>query len=87
LDEPTSALDPLAEQEIYNQFAGLAENRITVFVSHRLSSAVDASKIVVIDGGTVAEIGNHKELMAQKGKYYKLFTTQAKRYTGEISDF
>jgi ATP-binding cassette subfamily B protein len=49
-------------------------------VSHKLSSAVTASKIVVIDGGTVAEVGNHEELMALGGRYYELFTTQAKRY-------
>ena len=83
LDEPTAALDPLAEAEVYNKFAGLAENKITVFVSHRLSSAVTASKIVVIDGGCVAELGTHDELMAKGGKYHHLFTTQAKRYIGD----
>lgn len=83
LDEPTAALDPLAEAEVYNKFQGLAKSRITVFVSHRLSSAVSASKIVVIDGGTVAELGSHAELMAKGGKYHKLFTTQASRYIGD----
>ena len=81
LDEPTASLDPMAEQEVYTKFDGLAKDKITLFVSHRLSSAVTASKIVVIDGGTVAELGNHAELMALRGKYYKLFTTQASRYT------
>ena len=85
LDEPTASLDPLAEQEVYNKFDGLSENRITVFVSHRLSSAVTASKIVVIDGGTIAEIGTHKELMEREGKYHMLFTTQAHRYTEEYN--
>ena len=82
LDEPTAALDPLAEQEVFNQFSALAKGKIAVFVSHKLSSAVSASKIVVIDGGTVAEVGNHEELMALGGRYYELFSTQAKRYTG-----
>ncbi len=82
LDEPTAALDPLAEQEVFNQFANLAKGKIAVFVSHKLSSAVSASKIVVIDGGTVAEIGNHEELMALGGRYHELFSTQAKRYAG-----
>ena len=82
LDEPTAALDPLAEQEVFTQFSKLAKNKIAVFVSHKLSSAVSASKIVVIDGGTVAEVGNHEELMALGGRYFELFTTQAKRYTG-----
>ena len=83
LDEPTSALDPLAEQEVYNKFAGLAKDRITIFVSHRLSSAVTASKIVVIDNGSVAELGNHEQLMEKRGIYHHLFTTQASRYTSE----
>ena len=83
LDEPTSSLDPLAEAEVYNKFAGLAENRITIFVSHRLSSAVTASKIVVIDNGRIAELGNHEQLMEKEGIYHHLFTTQAKRYALE----
>ena len=81
LDEPTAALDAIAEQEIYNQFAELSRGKTTVFVSHRLSSATSADKIVVLDGGEVAEVGNHEELMAKSGEYYRLFTTQASRYT------
>jgi len=80
LDEPTASLDPLAEQEVFNQFAALSKDKITIFVSHRLSSAVTASKIVVLDGGTVAEEGTHTALMEQKGKYHALFSTQAQRY-------
>jgi ABC-type multidrug transport system fused ATPase/permease subunit len=82
LDEPTAALDPLAEQDVFNRFSKLSEGKIAVFVSHKLSSAVSASKIVVIDGGTVAEVGNHEQLMALKGRYYELFSTQARRYAG-----
>ena len=82
LDEPTASLDPLAEQEVFDQFAKLSKDKIAVFVSHKLSSAVSASKIVVIDGGTVAEVGNHDELIALGGRYYELFTTQARRYAG-----
>ncbi len=82
LDEPTASLDPLAEQEVFRQFTELSRGKITVFVSHRLSSAVSASKIVVIDNGEVAEVGNHEELMRAHGKYFTLFSTQAERYTG-----
>jgi len=82
LDEPTASLDPMAEQEVFNQFAELARDKISIFVSHRLSSAVSATKIVVIDGGSIAEVGNHEELMRLGGKYFALFSTQAKRYTG-----
>ncbi len=80
LDEPTASLDAIAEQEIYNQFDTLRKDKTTVFVSHRLSSATVADKILVIDNGVLIEEGNHAELMAQKGKYYELFSTQAKRY-------
>ena len=80
LDEPTASLDPMAEQEIFNQFDQLRNNKTTVFVSHRLSSATIADNILVIENGNLIEQGSHKELMAQKGKYFDLFTTQSKRY-------
>ncbi len=81
LDEPTAALDALAEQEIFNQFAELAKGKISIFVSHRLSSAVTADKIVVLKGGHISELGTHEELMEKKGDYHLLFSTQASRYT------
>ena len=80
LDEPTASLDAIAEQEIYNQFDTLRKDKTTIFVSHRLSSATVADKILVIDGGVLTEQGNHQELMAKRGTYYELFSTQAKRY-------
>ncbi len=80
LDEPTASLDPMAEQEIFNQFDELREDKTTVFVSHRLSSATTADKIAVIDNGTLVELGSHEELMKKHGEYYTLFSTQAKRY-------
>ena len=80
LDEPTASLDAIAEQEIFNQFDLLRKDKMSIFVSHRLSSATIASKIVVLEYGAVVEEGTHKELMEKKGKYYELFSTQAKRY-------
>ncbi len=80
LDEPTAALDPMAEQEIFNQFDKLREDKTTIFVSHRLSSATVATQIVVLEYGEIIECGDHKTLMAKKGRYYELFSTQAKRY-------
>ena len=80
LDEPTASLDPLAEQEIFNEFDRLRSGKMSIFVSHRLSSATTAGQICVLEGGRVAEKGTHKELMEQKGKYYNLFSVQAKRY-------
>jgi ABC-type multidrug transport system fused ATPase/permease subunit len=83
LDEPTATLDAIAEQEIYNQFDRLRQGKTTIFVSHRLSSATVASKIVVLEYGRVIEEGNHRSLMQKQGKYYELFSTQAKRYREE----
>ena len=83
LDEPTASLDPIAEQEIFNQFDRLREGKTTIFVSHRLSSATVASKIVVLLEGQVVEEGTHDELMEKRGRYYELFSTQAKRYLAE----
>ena len=80
LDEPTASLDPIAEQEIFNQFDKLRKDKTTIFVSHRLSSATVATKIIVLEYGELIEEGTHRELMDKKGKYYELFSTQARRY-------
>ena len=84
LDEPTAALDALAEQEIFNQFAELSNGKISIFVSHRLSSAVTADKIIVLKNGGISEIGTHDELMKKGGDYHLLFSTQAHRYIADI---
>ena len=86
LDEPTASLDPLAEQEIFNQFDRLRLGKTTIFVSHRLSSATVASKIAVLEYGRLIEEGDHKSLMARHGRYFELFSTQAKRYVPSESD-
>ena len=80
LDEPTASLDALAEQAIYDQFAHLSQNKITVLVSHRLSSATTADKILVLNHGELVEEGTHRELMERQGVYHQLFSTQAKHY-------
>lgn len=80
LDEPTASLDAIAEQEIFNQFDALRKGKTTIFVSHRLSSATTASKIIVLKDGQIVEQGRHAELMRAGGEYCRLFTTQASRY-------
>ena len=80
LDEPTASLDPLAEQEIFNQFDQLRKDKTSIFVSHRLSSATTADKIVVLEHGEIIETGTHAELMSLHKRYYELFSTQARRY-------
>lgn len=80
LDEPTASLDPMAEQELFERFEALRQNKTTLFVSHRLSGAAGADHIVVLENGTVVQEGSHNELMSGQGRYKELFSTQAKRY-------
>lgn len=80
LDEPTAALDAIAEQEIFNQFDKLRGNKTTIFVSHRLSSATLADKIIVLNYGEIVEMGKHRDLLNLNGKYAELFNAQAQRY-------
>ena len=86
LDEPTASLDPIAEQEIFNRFDELRQDKTTIFVSHRLSSATVANKIVVLEYGKIIEVGNHSQLMNAHGRYYELFSTQAKRYNTPVDE-
>ena len=78
MDEPTASLDPIAEREVFDQYAALAKNKISVFVSHKLSSAVNATKIVVIDEGRIIEVGSHDELMKTSEMYREVFESQMK---------
>ncbi len=80
LDEPTASLDPLAEDAVFEQFAKSGRDKITLLVSHRLSGATVADRIIVLEEGRLIEYGSHKELIEKKGRYYTLFTTQARHY-------
>ena len=80
LDEPTSALDPIAEYEMYKNMTEACENCGMIFISHRLSSAVMADRIYMLENGEVIEVGTHEELMAKNGKYADMFRKQAENY-------
>lgn len=80
LDEPTAALDPIAEQEMYLNYADFSKGRSSVFISHRLASTRFCDRIIMIENGTVIEEGTHDELMAQGGKYSELFELQSSYY-------
>ncbi len=81
LDEPASALDPIAEAEIYEKFNSLVQDKTAIYISHRMSSSVFCDKILIIDGGRVADYDTHVNLMKKTDSlYYKLFQSQAKNY-------
>jgi len=76
LDEATSSVDTRTEMHIQQAMVALMKNRTSLIIAHRLSTIRDADKIVVIKNGAVAEAGNHDELLAQGGEYYKLYQNQ-----------
>lgn len=81
LDEPASALDPIAEAEIYEKFNSLVKDKTAIYISHRMSSSVFCDRILIIDGGTVADYDAHENLMQKtESLYYKLFMSQAENY-------
>ena len=82
LDEPSSALDPIAEYTMFENMMRATEGRSVVFISHRLSSAVLADRVALMDGGEIVECGTHEELMKQNGKYAAMFRRQAENYLG-----
>lgn len=80
LDEPTASLDPIAEEEVYKHFQEITKGKLSVFISHRLSSCRFADSIIYIEDGQVKEQGTHKQLLKQKGSYAGLFNLQASKY-------
>lgn len=76
LDEATSNLDTESEFLIQKALSRLTHGRTTFAIAHRLSTLKDADRLVVIDGHSIAEIGTHEELIANKGIYYSLVTAQ-----------
>jgi len=75
-DEATSALDTESERAIQDNLGRLMAGRTTIVIAHRLSTIREAHSIVVLEQGSVAEIGAHDELMAQHGLYYYLSSQQ-----------
>ena len=82
LDEPSSALDPIAEANVYNNMLTLGKNKTIIFISHRLTTTVNADYIYLFEHGKVIEQGTHEELMKLNKKYKEMFTSQSKKYLG-----
>ncbi|HAJ45357.1 MAG TPA: ABC transporter permease [Alphaproteobacteria bacterium] len=76
LDEATSSLDSESERDVQTALRALMQGRSTLVIAHRLSTIMDADLIVVIDGGRVAEQGQHAELLARGGAYARLYRAQ-----------
>ena len=83
LDEPTAALDAIAENEMYQQYAQLVENKTSIFISHRLSSTRFCDRILFLENGKIKESGTHEELMKLKGSYANMFNVQSRYYVEE----
>jgi ATP-binding cassette subfamily B protein len=74
LDEATSALDTTSESQIQEALGRLMKKQTTFIVAHRLSTVKNADRIVVLEQGQIVEMGNHAELLAQKGIYYRMYS-------------
>lgn len=72
LDEPTSALDPKSESLVQQAIDKISKGRTTIVIAHRLATVKNAETIVVLEQGSVVEIGDHNKLMAQQGAYFSL---------------
>lgn len=79
LDEATSALDTESEKHIQKSLDTLLKGRTSFVVAHRLSTIINADRIVVMRDGGIAEIGSHEELLERQGFYHHLYTIQFSR--------
>ncbi|MDE5820443.1 MAG: ABC transporter ATP-binding protein/permease [Lachnospiraceae bacterium] len=80
LDEPTAALDPIAEQEMYLNYAEFSKEKSSVFISHRLASTRFCDRIILSADGQIKEEGSHSSLMELGGAYAELFHMQSSYY-------
>ena len=76
LDEATSSIDSKTEQLLQNALRRISTNRTTIIIAHRLSTILHADKIIFLNDGKIVESGTHTELIAQKGMYYKMYSSQ-----------
>jgi ATP-binding cassette subfamily B protein len=80
LDEPTSNLDPIAEAEVFKKYIAMTKSKTVVIVTHRISVASLADRVVVFKDGEIVEDGSHDDLLSINGEYARLYFTQAQWY-------
>jgi ATP-binding cassette subfamily B protein len=80
LDEPTAALDARSEHEVFQRFAELTANKMSLLISHRFSTVRMADRILVLEDGKIAEQGPHSQLVKDGGRYAEMFELQAANY-------
>jgi ATP-binding cassette, subfamily B, bacterial len=87
LDEPTAQLDVRGEAEIFERVLAATRTCTTILISHRFSTVRHVDRIAVVADGAVVELGSHDELMALRGRYWTMFSLQARRFaTGTPED-
>ena len=87
LDEATSSVDTTTEKDIQKALDNLVRGRTTIAIAHRLSTLREANRLIVLDRGRIVEMGNHAELMAREGYYYRLYQAQARNVDTEDESF
>jgi ATP-binding cassette subfamily B protein len=80
LDEPSSSLDADTEHDIFSRFREIVKGRTSILISHRFTNVSLADKIIVLDKGSVAEMGTHDELMKKGGLYFTMYNKQSSRF-------